>query len=455
MKSKRTAEISKVMYNSVLQFFNVERIYSDNAKGFRGHEWLSELYSLKIRMIDTAVNHPAGKGKVESTVKIVKTIFRKMLATNRDYNWTLLPLIVSKILNDSISPRTNFRPSEMLLGRDNAGANFMKMDLIIPPHSFIKSQQALINDKTQEIADMTAKAQEQIVQAKQVQNEKLNKKRINKTFKVGDYVFALDRTRFPGEKKAFKLKLNPSPWVVVRTLWTTTLCRRIADGYTCLFYNGHLKKFDRTSPLFQTLPVSVSKILLNKFQDLLSDDLRTITNNDMLTVPSGVELFTPQGVDENEENERENGGESSDEDEIDNPQPSTSAQSSNDPSLVRDKGKSPANKNTNSSAAKNPNYKKDKANEPENDNDSEESDNDNDKDNDDYLDELNDDIIELSSPNHENDDDENDENNQGSDDESVIVPSRRFNVHNNDDDDDDAGEGMLLRSGKRVRFTPR
>ena len=266
LRTKRSLEISKALYNSVLQIFNVKRIYCDNGSGFRNHDFLSEINALKIKMINTAVNHPAGKGKAESCVKIVKNIFRKMLATKNDYNWTLLPMVVAKILNNSISPRTQFRPAEMLLGIDGAGANLLNLDLLVPPHSFIKSHTAQVADASEQIASMTNQAKDHITQLKMVQNERENKKRVNRRFQVGDYVFCLNRTKVPGQRKALQLKLNPSPFVVLRPLWATSLCQRIADGHVCLFYNGDLKKFNMNSPLFANLPVEVLRVLLNDFQ---------------------------------------------------------------------------------------------------------------------------------------------------------------------------------------------
>ena len=55
-------------------------------------------------------------------------------------------------------------------------------------------------------------------------------------------------------------KLQPSPYIVVRPLWTTTLVKRLADGFTTLYSNNDLKKYNGGSPLFSDLPVEISRV---------------------------------------------------------------------------------------------------------------------------------------------------------------------------------------------------
>ena len=121
------------------------------------------------------------------------------------------------------------------------------------------------------------------------------------------YVFVLDRTVVPGAPRVLKTRLNPSPYVVIRPLWTTTLVQRLADGYTTLYSNTDLKIYEGSSPLFNTVPVEVSKVLLHSFADLLAADLTTLTRVDTLNLPNAVQLFEPdipdQPVEVNEADE--------------------------------------------------------------------------------------------------------------------------------------------------------
>jgi transposase InsO family protein len=118
MRSKKNSEISRVLMNTVFQQFNVKKLHSDNGPGFRDTSWLKELAALKIEVLHSSALHPAGRGQIERMVRTVKEMMRKMLATRKDLDWESLPFIISKVLNNSICPKTGFSPSEMVLGKD-------------------------------------------------------------------------------------------------------------------------------------------------------------------------------------------------------------------------------------------------------------------------------------------------------------------------------------------------
>ena len=87
LKSKTNTEIRQcVMYN-ILQYFNVQRIHSDNGPGFRNKEWLTLLAAFKIKMIDSSAQNPQARGKAERAVGLVKTLLKKFLATSETLNW--------------------------------------------------------------------------------------------------------------------------------------------------------------------------------------------------------------------------------------------------------------------------------------------------------------------------------------------------------------------------------
>jgi len=84
--------------------------------------------------------------------------------------------------------------------------------------------------------------------------------------------------------------------VVVKPLWTTTLVKRIADGYMTLYSNDDIKKYEGKSPLFKDLPVEITRILLHDFKDLLESELLEIIRNDTLELPQGIELFQEEST---------------------------------------------------------------------------------------------------------------------------------------------------------------
>jgi hypothetical protein len=71
----------------------------------------------------------------------------------------------------------------------------------------------------------------------------------------------------------------------------TTLVKRLSDGFTSLYSNDDIKKYEATSPLFSTIPPEVSKVLLHDFENLLDSDLCTITKYDKFDLPGGINLL--------------------------------------------------------------------------------------------------------------------------------------------------------------------
>jgi hypothetical protein len=78
---------------------------------------------------------------------------------------------------------------------------------------------------------------------------------------------------------------------VLRPLWTTTIVKRLSDGFITIYSNDMLKVYDKTSPLFSTLPKEISAVLLHKFTDLMDSDLSIICNTDPLDLPIGIQNF--------------------------------------------------------------------------------------------------------------------------------------------------------------------
>jgi hypothetical protein len=272
----------------------MEKLHSDNGPGFREIKWLELMSALGIKVIASSALHPAGRGQIERLVGTVKIMLKKMLATQPTLNWEFLPFLISKILNTTISPKTGFKPVDLVFGKDNAGLSFMDTEALGQPHYFVKSNLAYIEDLSQNIKEMTNIAKDKLTQLRLETNERINQKRTDKLFKPNDYVFVIDRTQVQGNPRVLRTKLNPSPYIVLRPLWTTCLVKRLADGFVTLYANSDLKKFDGQSPLFNNLPVEVSRVLIHKFNDLINTDLSIITQHDPLTIPTGIELFQQQ-----------------------------------------------------------------------------------------------------------------------------------------------------------------
>lgn len=295
LKTKTATEVSKIVLYNLIQSFPVEKIHSDNGPAFRSGNFLQLLAALGIQVIGSAALHPAGRGKIERSVGVVKLMLKKMLATKQTLNWEIYPLLISKILNTQVSPKTGFKPSELVFGPDNSERGFLQLEKTTPPHYSVKNHLAHIETLREDLTVITNVAREKLIQMKIITTEKLNKHRVKKTFKINDFVFIVDRTFIPGNPRILKTKLNPSPYIVVKPLFTTTLVKRVADGFTALYSNNDIKKYELHSPHFSELPAEVTKVLLHTFDQLINVDFSTLTRHDPLELPTSLPLFEIEG----------------------------------------------------------------------------------------------------------------------------------------------------------------
>ena len=293
LKSKSAQEVSKTFLYNVLQSFNVSKIHQDNGPCFRNAQWLKLMAILNIQIVNASANNPSSRGKAERAVGQVKILLKKLLATasSNTLNWELLPFLVSKIMNHTITPRTGFRPVEMIFGQDNMSQSFLDRERLLPTHHSVRPNLENIQKLSKELKNMSANAQQTLVQLRIEAHENINKTRLEKHFKPNNIVFVLDRYNLPGNSRPLKTKFYPSPYVILKPYFTTCLVKRLADGFTALYSMDDLKKYRGTDPIFSTLPPEVNKVLLHDFRDLIDSDFNIILKHDPLDLPTGIPLI--------------------------------------------------------------------------------------------------------------------------------------------------------------------
>jgi hypothetical protein len=81
----------------------------------------------------------------------------------------------------------------------------------------------------------------------------------------------------------------PSPYVVIESYFTTTLIERLADKFRTLLSNDDIKLYNRKLPEYtKTLPKEVMKILVNRYEDLLPEEILKIAEFDTVQIPPGL-----------------------------------------------------------------------------------------------------------------------------------------------------------------------
>jgi hypothetical protein len=217
-------------------------------------------------------------------------MLKKMLTTSETLNWDLLPFLITKIYNHSVSPKTKQKPIEMIMGTGPISKAFFELDFEPKLHHSIKNTNLQIEELSKILKNLTQKGLENWKSQSEKQYENVNKNRISKKFQKGDIIYVLDRYIFVGIPRPLKCKFYPSPWIVLKPYHTTCLIQRIADGFRTLYSNDAIKKLTKEDPMIKNLPISVRKILENDFYTYREKDFQIIALNDALAIPDNTEL---------------------------------------------------------------------------------------------------------------------------------------------------------------------
>ncbi len=178
----------------------------------------------------------------------------------------------------------------MVGGEDASGKSFLDLQGIASPHYMVGNDRVKLEEMHAQIKESTKIAQDRLEEILNTSHEKVNVHKINRKFEQYEYVFVLDRSITPGAPRPLKTKLQPSPYIVVKPLHVTSLVKRLADGFTALYSNNDLKKFEGGSKFFKDLPKEVLNVLLINFRDLLQSDFTTIMKFDTLALPNALPL---------------------------------------------------------------------------------------------------------------------------------------------------------------------
>jgi hypothetical protein len=311
LKGKTAGEVNRACKYGIFQQYNVKRLHTDNGPCFRQGEFLGLLAELKIEVLNTSVHKPTARGFIEKEVHIIKTIFKKILATSssKSLNWENLPLLVSTILNHTVSTRTGFKPAVMLYGEGNMSKCFLDSEQMVPVHHSIRNNRAQLYKISDEIQSITEIARETIKSKREKEHENLNENRIEKKFKKDDIVFVYDRSYVQGAPRPLRTKFSPSPHVIVKVFYTTVLIQRLADNFRTLISMDDIKLYKGTDPEFNDLPPRIKKILIHDFKDLMTHDYDDILRIDPLEIPRGIELGNNDRDSEEEDSDIEDPGE--------------------------------------------------------------------------------------------------------------------------------------------------
>ena len=302
LKDKTANKIADILLYSVLQYFNVMYIISDNAMAFNSKPFYSLLAALNITRVYTSSLNPKAKGLIESRVRIVKLTLRKLLVNYPTFDWQGLVYLVAKLLNTSSSNKIKYAPSEFLFGSTQNSKFLFEHETIAKLHPSIRSKSEYIKNLNNEIQEMTVQAKQSILSLREKQMEKLNSTKISKQFYQNQIVFVLDRGMTIGSSRPLKSKYSPSPFVIVEVKKVSALVRRISDDFTATYSFDDLKAFSEIEPKYLNLPSEIRNILKRNPIDYDNLDMENIMKHDYFPLPPLENVIQDKNIDNNQKN---------------------------------------------------------------------------------------------------------------------------------------------------------
>ena len=292
LKSKTAEQISHILLYSILQYFHIKNIVSDNAPCFTEKKFISLLTILGINKVVTSALSPASKGQIEIKVKTVKTTLKKLLTTQDSYNYEGLPFLTSKLLNTSKSNKTGYTPLEFLFGNNSQHSTdpFTNEPILPKLHPLVQGNKEKLHEQQVSLHKMINETRQSLKELRTKQTEKVNKTRVHKTFNIGDVVFVLDRSYTVGSTKPLRSTYSKSPYVVLQTYPVTTLVQRISDKYTQIYSNNDIKKYNSLDTTFMDLPTEVLNVIKNNGSNLDKLQTHIIQMYDPYDIPDGQNL---------------------------------------------------------------------------------------------------------------------------------------------------------------------
>ena len=287
LKKKNAENVFHAILYGIIQAFPVTTLLTDNAPSFLFKSHLKILATLGINKLATSALSPASKGLVESKVKKVKTILKKQLVLQDDYSWIALPIIVSKLLNSSISPKTSYSPYETTFGHSPPpfGTNFSI-------HPIIENEFFDIKQKNMKLKDIGENVRKKTIEKQTERNIKLNRSRLKPKLALGDICIVKDRKIMIGNPRPLKTTFSEAPYEVTKILKTTAQVKRISDGFCQIYHMNDIKRYLDQLSIFKDLPESVRNILeIKKSKEELSkNDIKEIQRSTPIHFPGGIPI---------------------------------------------------------------------------------------------------------------------------------------------------------------------
>ena len=230
-------------------------------------------------------NHSQSRGLVESSIRILQTLLRKLLLLSPNYNYEELLFLAPVLLNRAQNSITGFSPYEALYGRSFDDKGIFGSPSSYPRYRlFSESVQKDIEDLHLLVKERIVEMSQRLASEKEKFLSKANKTRLDKpAIPVGEVVFVKDYS-IPrhGRARKFRPYYLKSPQIVLEAHSTSVLTLRLADGFISRHHPDDILLFNSKtngSIDFSFVPEPVLQIL---GRPLSQSSLIELAKNDTL-----------------------------------------------------------------------------------------------------------------------------------------------------------------------------
>ena len=220
LPTKKTNLVISCLHNYLGMNGPVKYIVTDNYSGFKSKEMVKFLKSQGIIRPESSPYRSRSRGLIEGYNRLLQNAIKALLNVqeNSTENWTELISTATFLLNNkkffnedlspaqvhwsSINPRTNnIRPEQQILNKSHVPYKFWELEKKISP----------IFDK------LETELNENRLSIQKKRQEMANKKKLNHSFKIGDYVLIKDRLKRLGVSPKFKPVFEMVPFKILKT----------------------------------------------------------------------------------------------------------------------------------------------------------------------------------------------------------------------------------------------
>ena len=239
----------------------------DNATFFGNKEVLTFLHTIGITKVRGYANHSESRGLVESSIRILQTLIRKLLALSPIYDFESILFLAPVLLNRAPNPITGYSPYEMLFGKDLSTLGSLGNNIGTPKYKlFTELVKKEVEEFGKQMEDRISIVSKRIAEEKEKYLSKSNSgKKVKPAYPLGTIVFLKDfSVPKNGRASKFRPRFLKSPNVVVSSSATSVVTMRLADRYVSRHHPDDMLPYrgsEKASLLHQDLPESVLRFL--------------------------------------------------------------------------------------------------------------------------------------------------------------------------------------------------